>query len=76
MVGGGKLRVLRGDHEGLGDKVEVLRPFGVLKPLDVLVQPVFSCQLVRPAGKKMVKIWEKASLSQSHKRVIDDDAFA
>jgi hypothetical protein len=46
MVGGGELAVLGGDHEGLWNKVKMLRPLRVLKPLDVLVQSILASQFV------------------------------
>ena len=51
MVRGRELAVLRRDHEGLGNEVEVFGSLGVLQPLDVLVQPVLPRQLVRSGNR-------------------------
>ena len=51
MVRGRELAVLRRDHEGLGNEVEVFGYLGMLQPLDVLVQPVLPRQLVRSGNR-------------------------
>lgn len=44
--------VLGRKHKGLGYDVEVLKAMGLLHPLDVFVEPVFPCELVRPGKQR------------------------
>ena len=46
VMSGGKFTIFCRNHEGFGHEIEVLGAFGVLQPFDVLVQPVFTRQLV------------------------------
>lgn len=44
--------VLCRKHKGLGYDVEVFKAVGLLHPLDVFVEPVFPCELVRPGKRR------------------------
>ena len=48
VMSGGKFTIFCRNHEGFGHEIEVLGAFGVLQPLDVLIQTIFASQLVTP----------------------------